>query len=343
MSLSKKLFNTEDQIKLLSDLHDLFYYGDSPQDVVDDFKKFGDNTEQEIATDIDLSLSNGGTFVDGLNGWIPRLTLQAMRVGEAAGNLPDACKMAKENLEASNKGKASLIGQMIQPVILIVGSLFATIGLASFLFPQIEELSPRVRWPGLTNMIYDFGLHMSDVIWIYLSILFVFPIILTVLLRHWSGRTRIIADSLPIFKQHGQMRSAELLNSLAQLDEVGININESLELIEETASPYMKWHLNIMHDRIGESSSRGNLGHLMDTGLIENRVISRLKRDTNDAIGDSVKFRRAASEVHEIFERSTRRSIAVFTNLSKLFSIGAMMIIFGSVLLLMTDLSSTMM
>ncbi|NMS52279.1 hypothetical protein, partial [Vibrio parahaemolyticus] len=70
---SQYMFTSSEQIDLLTDLSQLLKYGDSPQVIVDDFKRFGNATEKLIAQDIEQSMANGKNIADGLKGWIPKV------------------------------------------------------------------------------------------------------------------------------------------------------------------------------------------------------------------------------------------------------------------------------
>jgi len=224
------------------------------------------------------ALEAGDSLADGFAGWFPLEALEAIRAGEASGDVRGALRSVAESLE-KRAGLVSLaMGELAYPSILLV-QVIGTLGYIGSkkvgIFQTMSELLPRHRWPSLSLTIES----LSGLVRGYW---FLIPIVLLAILwfaRHtlstYIGEHRERLDRMPIFATYRRMVTAELLGSLALMLSNGVKLKSAIGLLERNASPYLATHLARMRVRLEQGTT--NMGTVLNTGLLDEELMKRLE------------------------------------------------------------------
>lgn len=322
MSINSILIGNKERIRLLEDLQARFEFGDDPQTIAEDFISFGNSTEVEIGHDIDKAISNGDSFTAGMVKWMPDIALEALRIGGESNNLANGCKNAKESILATSESMMKLLFTVGKPLVTLV-CVFIIMSLSiTNIMDQFTQNKPKIMWPLVSRTLYDFGHHLNNNYVNYVLALIAIVCIFYLILTRWVGDSRILFKDMPIFKQYNQVNAIQILNGIVQLRKVGLSLDESLEIILFSASYYSGYHIVMMQEKIQRSQDEGQYGKLLDTGLLEERVISRLRRVTNPAISDIKLLERAAVETQEAYQRQLDAMISALTYLTRVIVVG---------------------
>lgn len=337
-SLTQLTFGAKEQIKLLADLERLLSQGMSPQEISEDFSMYGASTEQSIGNDISDALEAGGNLSDGLVNWLPQIPMQAIKSGEISGDLSGACGAAQKMLSASSGSVGKLFKSLLEPLFTIVMTLGGIALLTQNLFPQLGDMVPRQRWPAISSLVESIGTHFYNNGLVYLVIVVVVPMILVISAQVVTGKTRLVLDKLPFYKQYTMLASMQMLTSLGHLSGSGLSLDEAIEQVETTASKYLKWHAQQISENITLSQGQGNIGELLSTGLLNDRVVSRLKRINAKMRTDELLI--LASDEHAvIFAEQTAKAIFIFQSIAKIVAYGLMFMTFGGLMLLIMQIT----
>ncbi len=147
----------------------------------------------------------------------------------------------------------------------------------------MKMLSPVQTWPSFSRLIYETSLGIyENQLFIIVGFILI-PVITFGIITFWLGDSRRFVDKLPFFKQYRLLTASASLSSLATLLASDTPIRESVEFLHERARGYGAYHLERMIEQIGHNTGKGNVGYALDTGLINAREITRLKRLSTDA------------------------------------------------------------
>lgn len=332
-------FSQSEQVALLKDLSQLLKYGDSPKVIIKDFKQYGTPTEKKIAQDIETSIKNGGRFSDGLKNWIPAIPVQAMRVGEDAGNLAKGCLLAYEGLQATVNATQSFKSAMITPIMLIVVVLILATLITTKGYPELAAISEPAKWPSFTKSAQAFGEHITFFLPLYLFLVVTIPILLRFLCHNWVNRKSV--DHLPPFKQFSMITATQILLSLSQLLKANVGIDEAVKIVSKTSTPYGRGHLKKVAENIRKAQGRGNVGAYFDTGLLNSRVQTRLSRMNADGLKTYNLLQRAAEEHGLMYKESTIRATLFMGLFARAIGLGIFLFLIGGIFVLVIDFTTT--
>ncbi|MBD0788062.1 hypothetical protein HUO09_17040 [Vibrio sp. Y2-5] len=318
-TITQLLLGTDERLKLLEDLETRFTFGDDPQTVADDFIAFGSNLEKEFGTAINDAISNGLSFTAALEGWFPEIVIEAIRMGETSGNFGKGCKYGKEALEATSESVMTFFMTIGKPILFIV-SVFAMIGLISVnLMGTLGSNKPMNQWPLVSVSVYDFGHNLVNNWGLYLCLVIFCVICLFIALTNWTGQSRNNVRMSPLFRQYNLVMALRIINGFAQLRSIGLSLDESVEIMLSSTglNRYTRYHLEEVQGNIQLSEVEGVLGRLLDTGMLEERMVNRLNRVTNPAITDVRLLKQTATEIYRLYKRQLARTSAVMAQLNR--------------------------
>lgn len=340
MSINSILLSSKERIRLLEDLEARFEFGDDPQSIADDFIQYGNSVESEIGEDISHAISHGYSFAEGIEKWMPNVALEAIRIGSESDDLSHGCKNAKESIIATSESLLKLAISIGQPFALLI-AVFIVMSLSiTNIMDQFIQTTPMNQWPLVSRSVYEFGYHLNSHYSLYMMIIIVGILGTYLILTRWIGSNRVYFSSFPIFKQYNQVNAIQILNGIAQLRKVGVSLDEALEVLLISTNYYSGYHLSLMQERIQRSLDEGQLGKLLDTGLLDERVISRLRRVTNPAISDIKLLERAAKETKESYQRQLELLTAFLTYLTRVIALGMFLwTMAGCVMIALPDIS----
>ena len=285
-----------------------------------------------------ISLSDGFTLSSALRPHLSRVAYESLVAGEKSGNEIAGLDNAINNLELNTVTSRGVFWTIAKRMIGIIALTFGFAGFSTLFAPVLSEQLPYEKWPNLASGVYSLGLFFSDYgvsFWILLSIFF---LVLIASMPVWIGEMRSKIDTSPIvYRQYRLFISTSMLLSLTNLLKAGVSLKESLLTLKNSGSPYLAKHIEKMLERL-QSKGKGNLGVILDTGLLlpdQIHVIRSLSE-----VADSGKIVESSSAIHQEKLISEMKLIETVAS-------GALLIVFycgvfclvGSVVVLATEIA----
>lgn len=219
------------------------------------------------------SLISGKSFSDALAGWAPAQELVLISAGERGQDLPGGLECAIRVNKDSQLMKDTLSKAVIGPTFLIVALFFMVYGFSATIVPVLAKLLPPEKWQGSSRGLYHLSVFITNY-WIITVVAIVSIImVVTKTLDRWTGETRKKFDKLPPWSIYKVYSSATFIMAVSSLMQSGVPIDSALKYVKKTASPWVKYHINIMQRRLNSGMSYGNA---MDTGLLTDEMIDQI-------------------------------------------------------------------
>jgi type IV pilus assembly protein PilC len=169
------------------------------------------------------------------------LFVAMVRAGETGGNLEEVLERVAIQLEKDDNLRRTVRSAMVYPTLIGVFALAVLIGMVLFIIPIFADMFTDLggELPAMTQ----FMINLSDAMRQYWYLIFVIPIVITVVFRKWKGtdRGRYLWDS---FKLHLPMKIGDIVRkiavarfarTLATLTASGVPILQALDITARTA------------------------------------------------------------------------------------------------------------
>lgn len=311
LSLNDKLTvlftNPKYKIDLLNDVARSLQQEYSIPAIAKDFQTFGSSFEKLAGRRIAEATLRTKPLYSAFEGLISELSIQTLRSGDNSGDIAQAFKKAATSLETSEGLFYELTISYIIPILKLFGILIATGFIGEQVYSQLESILPKARWPTISIIFYEFSSFFYDY-WliVILALIFTFSA-MSFSIRYCTGEPRDLLDKLPFFKQYRILIASQLLNQLSTLLNSGKPLLETVQWLSKKESPYCKSHLKKIERNITEVKRSGNIGHIFNTGLINQREVTRLQRSIpENQLGD---YFSNAAENHTI---QLKRNVQIF-------------------------------
>lgn len=197
---------------------------------------------KKLLEDITVKVESGSSLSEALAAHsraFSKLTISMIRAGEATGNLSLVLQRLAEFGEREVDLRQKISGAMLYPMVLTVAATLVILFIVTFIIPKFAEifLKANIPLPIVTRILYDAGMAIKDY-W------YLFALALTALF--WGAR--IYADTRAGRFQFDALKLkipvvgllvrraaiARFARMLATLSASGVNILESLEILEAT-------------------------------------------------------------------------------------------------------------
>ncbi len=211
------------------------------------------------------SIKAGNTFAEAIREWVPEGDVYLIAAGEDRGNLKESFDELLRVTEEQRKIQ-SLVSSNIYPQFFTVALLLGVIyGFSSYIAPQFKDLIPEEKWPPIA--IYYFG--FSDAVLKYFAyfgaVLTVVIVLVGLSFKNLTGPVRQTLDKLPPWTIYRELESTKLLIVLSGMIHSGISSSDAISKIEKFSSPYTRYHLKLMRQRLAMGI---NEGEAMNTGML---------------------------------------------------------------------------
>lgn len=263
---------------------------------------------------IDALRENSGekTLERTLIRWLPPAEASVISAGIRSESLPRALRNAN-NLTLAGKRIMQAVGQMaIYPVgfvILMSSTLFV---LKNELIPALLWISPPENWTGALGFLYgvsqfvdEYGLLLGIVL--ALSVAWV---MWSVPRWHRPDRLRSAFDRIMPWSVYKDIQGATFLLNVGALLRSGVKIREALEILQETASPWLTVRIEAITEKVREGKHFGlalrDCGYDFPSREAAN-FLSLLQGDGDDELITNYGQR----WLEQTLERITRRAVVV--------------------------------
>lgn len=200
-------------------------------------------------------------------GLVPESELSVINAAERSGSLADGFLTLVNVINYNSELRKKIIGAVTFPLVMLVLSLIVIAGYASKVFPEFESVVPVDKWPGVTRLLYRFGIALCNGLWIY--ILFCFIGIVTVIniaMGKMTGKLRDkFFDKIMPFSTYKQLTASVFLNNLALMLKNGIPLNDALSIIRLNSTRWLRSHIDGMQRKMATGVSYGDA---LNSGLL---------------------------------------------------------------------------
>lgn len=219
-------------------------------------------------------LKKGKTFSSAIKDWIPpsefMLIDAGIQTGDPAGGLRKTIVLAKSSAE----NKAAIIGGLIMPIFLFLMLFFMVLGFKIKMVPVFEGILPLEEWPDMARSLNEFSTSVYDNLGLIVSLMVGSFVGIVATLNIWHGKIRSYFDYLPPWSLYKGYQGSSFLISLAALMAAGVPSFKAVETMDESASPWMKYHLKKI---LAEMKRGGNTGTALNTGMLDKETAGNIE------------------------------------------------------------------
>lgn len=260
-------------------------------DIASDFIKYGSSLEKLVGLRMRAMTEKGHPTYMAFDGVVSNLAYQTLQTGEGTEQLSVAFLKAAKAIESSEALFMDLALSYVVPMIKVACIFIIVAVISNEIFSQLKMILPQARWPGMSKSFYSL---ITIIYQNWISIIagmLAFWITTYSIMKNTTGVARSYIDKLPFFKQYRVLTASGVLAQLSTLLNAGKPMLEAVRWVGANQDRYGKWHLRKMEKNILEAKNSGNLGHILDTGLINEREVYRLRRSIPDnQIGDILNY-----------------------------------------------------
>lgn len=268
-------FGARKQQRFLEDLSVLIDDGVPANRAIEMLSKIYKGSSKKAALAIVDGIASGKTLTESMVGWFDITTLELIRVGEAGGMLGQIIKNASEGLSRKAGSMAAVIGALLYPITVLIAGCFIMVYINNSIFVDFKAIKPVASWPAIGKELIFFANIIQD--WYWLLILAIVGVIATLwyMLPNYVGEFRKTLDTIPPFSIYRTLTAARFMDNLGLLIINGVIFKNAINIMQKNATPYLLVH--IMHMEHLLATGKDNIADVLDTGLISNEDILRLR------------------------------------------------------------------
>ncbi len=273
-----------------------------------------------------------------LDGIIPPQDLTVLNAAEQSGQLSNGLRMLVSMIEKNNNISSLLKKSLLTPTILVIVVLFVIMGYSLQVFPTFLGVLPITQWPEVTRALYTFGIYLSNggLITIFISSI-VIGFFVWISMPLMSGKVRNeMLDKIPPYNYYKEIQVGLFLRMLSTLMLNGVPMVDSISLIQERASIWLKSHLSLFETNMKKGVS---YKEALNTGFLTNEMLLTIALYANlDSFSLTVKKMSDISEIKIIGD--IEKLSGILKNISLIMLAGSVIWIFGAIFSLVDKLGS---
>ncbi|MFC5079642.1 Toxin coregulated pilus biosynthesis protein E [Vibrio thalassae] len=337
--LSLTLTSVDQKVNLLEDVSELLASDMSMVDIADDLMRFGDSLEKLVGKRIKYAVDHTKPVYTAFEGVVSEITLQTIKAGEESHDLATGFIRAKEALQASEGLIIKLLKAFLIPGFKLTLLLLITGHVGDYIFKQLMMTSPVAKWPSLSQLFYAYSDTLYQSTYKIIAIALLIPIVSYIVIQFVHGAPRSVIDKLPFFKQYRLMSAGASLSTMATLLNADMATLNVFRFMATRTTRYIRYHLEMMEQNLVNNVGRGNIGHILHTGLIDARETNRLKRG-NVAITLGARLQKSANEHNKTLVRQIEK-INQMTHYIFIFLLyGSLLAFFSAVFFLVMSINA---
>lgn len=268
-------FGTKAQLAFLEDFYTLVNDGIPANKAIDMMADATSGMSHAVSLSISQKISQGQPLAEGMREWFGINIVEIIRVGEQGGALVATLRSAINTLGRSTGAMGAFVGAISYPLMVIVMACGVILYLDSSVLGQFRAIKPVEQWPAAGKSLVAAAELIRYWWWIFLFggiglVMGVFRI-----MRDYVGDLRSTLDQLPLFKLYKQFVAARFMETLGLLVSNGVVFRSALKVMQYRGSPYLVSHLVVMEHLL--STGKGNIADILETGLIDEKDILRLR------------------------------------------------------------------
>ena len=268
-------FGTKAQLAFLEDFYTLINDGIPANKAIEMMISATSGITCEVAIAIAEKISEGKGLADGMKDWFNINIVEIVRVGEQGGALVATIKSAINTLGQSSGAMSAFIGAIAYPCVVILMASAVILYLDSSVFVQFRAIKPVERWPDAGRTLIAIASMIRRYWWLYIGGGIAVVFITLRVMSDYIGKFRRELDRIPPFTLYKQFTAARFMETLGLLVANGVVFKSALKVMQYQAVPYLASHLVIMEHQL--AMGKGNVADILDTGLIDENDILRLR------------------------------------------------------------------
>lgn len=196
-----------------------------------------------LLTDCLSALDEGqGAFEKVLLEWVPVQEATLIGSGILSGKLSDALRRASQIVEGKKTMVSALFGALGYPCFLLGIVVLMMHMVCEKFIPKLARLVPREKWDGPLSLLTGISEFIVNFEWLLLFGLLALFGLMAWSMGHWVNRK--IADSLPPWSVYRAVQGVYFLLNIAALLRVNIPVMQAVNMLGETASPWLERRIN---------------------------------------------------------------------------------------------------
>lgn len=226
-----------------------------------------------VYTAVEQRLRKGQSFSAALKGFVPKEEVMLLDAGEASGRLAQAFRAALTSQSANAEMRGTMAGAMLQPAFNFLGLVVSSIVLGKMLWPDLLATFAPKYWPSWCMPLIESNIWLADNWPVMFLVMLALPAYYLSLPR-WTGRSRQFFDRIPPWSLYRDRNASGLLVILAGLIRAGLTVDDAIERVRKSSTPYMRWHLGLMLKRLKIHAN--DPIKAFETGLFSRPILDRL-------------------------------------------------------------------
>lgn len=268
-------FGNKKQLAFLEDFYTLVNDGIPASRAIEMMAEISTGINRSVALAIATKISEGQPLAEGMREWFSPNVVEIIRVGEEGGALVETMRSAINSLGARSGAMSALLTAISYPLIVIAIASGITLYLDQSVFVQFKAIKPISEWPEAGVTFLKVAALIKYWWWLAIVAVVAVVVILRYLMNNYVGELRSMLDTVPPFSLYRRFAASRLLETLGLLVANGVVFKNALKVMQYQANPYLASHLVMMEHLL--STGKGNIAEVLDTGLISESDILRLR------------------------------------------------------------------
>ena len=268
-------FGAKAQLAFLEDFYTLINDGIPANRAIEMMISATSGITCEVAISIAEKISQGQPLAEGMREWFNINIVEIIRVGEQGGALVATVKSAINTLGQSTGAMGAFIGAISYPVMVILMASGVILYLDGSVFIQFKAIKPVEQWPDAGKTLIGLAEIIRRYWWLFIVGGTGLVLGLLRIMSEYIGELRPQLDRFPPFTLYKQFTAARFMETLGLLVANGVVFKNALKVMQYRAAPYLTAHLVTMEHQL--ATGKGNVADILDTGLIDENDILRLR------------------------------------------------------------------
>jgi type II secretory pathway component PulF len=229
--------------------------------------------------------SDGKSFSEACEGILPALNILMIASGEKVDRVRQGVETARFLNRSMKKVQGMIFGALWWPITLDFMAMGMVLFFGLAVVPEFTSMMPVSRLGTSYQMAYAVANFAREYGWFIAPVLISLAVFIPWSVFNLTGPVRRVLDvAIPPYNIYRLKKAGELMIIFSGFWRNGLQIDEVLTTVMARECPYIRWHLNIMRERVADGAPLvGGLdedGHaivgVLDTGLFPNAVIEEL-------------------------------------------------------------------